>query len=39
LLSSEDHVSESEEYALTGEAVAERWQSDAENGLSDEVAA
>jgi Ca2+-transporting ATPase len=39
LLSWEGLVSESSEHALAGDAVVERWRSDAERGLSDGVAA
>jgi Ca2+-transporting ATPase len=39
LLCSEGLVSESSEYALAGDAVVERWQSDVDRGLSEEVAA
>jgi Ca2+-transporting ATPase len=39
LLSMEVLVSESREYALAGEAVLGRWQSDAERGLTDDAAA
>jgi len=39
LLSSEGLVSEFREHALAGDAVVERWQSDAERGLSDDAAA
>jgi Ca2+-transporting ATPase len=39
LLLPEVLVSESSEYALAGDAVVDRWQSDADRGLSEDVAA
>jgi Ca2+-transporting ATPase len=38
LLFSEVLLSESSEYALAGDAVVERWQSDADRGLSEDMA-